>query len=553
MAVSEQHQQALPRGLMQSRPMLISDLIEYAARTHATREIVTRMGKDSIHRYTYADAAARTRQLANALTGAGFRGGDRIATLAMNTYRHFEVYYATSGIGAICHTLNPRLFEEQLVFIINDAGDRCVFVDPQFVPLAERIAPRLTTVQRWVILADEAEMPATSLPNALSYERFISGVSGHFDWPSFDENTASSLCYTSGTTGNPKGVLYSHRSTVLHAFAIAMPDVVGIAARDVIQVLVPMFHVNAWCIVYAAPMCGAKLVFMGADLSPQSTHDAMESERCTISAGVPTLWLGLLDYLERTKKSISTTRTFTVGGSAAPRSMIEAFMSRHQARVVHCWGMTELSPLGSVAALQPEMEDWPLDRKLDVLTLQGRPVYGVDLKITDDAGHELPHDGRAAGHLKARGLWVASAYYNGAGTDLFDADGWFDSGDIATIDARGYIKLTDRAKDVIKSGGEWISSIEIENQAVGHPAVAQAAVIGVAHPKWNERPLLVVVKKPGASVDREALLDHLQDKIAKWWLPDDVVFVDQLPINGTGKIAKVLLRQQFANHKLPTA
>ena len=540
-------------GLMQQQPLLISDLLEYAARAHAEREVVTRLPDGAMHRYTYADAAARTRRLANALTRLQVGDGDRVGTLAMNTFRHFEAYYAISGIGAVCHTLNPRLFPEQLVFIINDAEDTCLFVDPQFIPLAEKLAPQLASVKTWVILCAAAGMPATSLPGAISYESLIEPEDDHHPWPRFDENRASALCYTSGTTGNPKGVLYSHRSTVLHAFAISVPDVVGIASRDVIQVLVPMFHVNAWCIVYAAPMCGAKLVFMGADLSPPAIHDVMEAERCTISAGVPTLWLGLLNYVEQTKKPITTTRTFTVGGSAAPRSMIEAFMTRHQARVVHCWGMTELSPLGSVGALLPEMDEWPLERQLDVLTLQGRSVYGVELKIDDDEGRELPHDGKSAGHLKARGLWVASAYYKGAGASSFDPDGWFDSGDIATIDARGYVKLTDRAKDLIKSGGEWISSIEIENHAVGHSSVAEAAVIGVAHPKWDERPLLVVVKKPGAVVDRDALLAHLQGRIAKWWMPDDVVFVDELPHTGTGKIAKNLLREKLFGYRLPTA
>ena len=539
------------RGLIQDHPLLISDLIEYAARAHAQREVVTRMPDGSYHRSNYAEVATRARRLAAALQTLGVQDGERVGTLAMNSFRHLEVYYAASGIGAVCHTLNPRLFAEQLVFIANDAQDCCMFVDLQFVALAEKLAPQLPAVRDWIMLCASDAMPTTTLPGAISYEALLSAADPLRAWPRLDENQASALCYTSGTTGNPKGVLYSHRSTVLHAFAVSLADVLGLASRDVIQVLVPMFHVNAWNIVYAAPLCGAKMVFMGGDLSSKAIHDTMEVERCTISAGVPTLWMGLLNYLQETKQGVSTVHTFTIGGSAAPRSMVETLMTRYKARVVHCWGMTELSPLGSVAALQSDMEDWPLEQRLDVLTMQGRSVYGVELKVTDDAGLELPRDGKSAGHLKARGLWVASAYYKGAGADAFDTDGWFDSGDIATIDTRGYVKLTDRAKDLIKSGGEWISSIEIENHAVGHPAVALAAVIGVPHPKWDERPLLVVVRKPGADVQRQDLLDHLEGKLATWWMPDDVVFVEQLPMTGTGKVAKNLLRQQLADYRLP--
>ncbi len=540
-------------GLMMKMPLMISSLIRHADRYHGDTEIVSRLTEGGIHRYTYSDAHRRARQLANALTALGVRPSDRIATLAWNTHRHLELYYGISGIGAICHTINPRLFPEQISYIINHAEDAYVFLDLTFVPLAEKVAPLCRTVKGYVVMTDRAHMPPqTSLPNVVCYEELVNGHSDDLEWPELDENTASSLCYTSGTTGNPKGVLYSHRSTLLHAYASALPDTLGLSANDAILPVVPMFHVNAWGLPYAAPLVGAKFVFPGPGLDGASLYELYENEKVTFTAGVPTVWLGLLQYVREKKLKFSTLKRLIVGGSACPPAIIRAFQDEYGVRVVHAWGMTEMSPLGTVNASKQKQGAWAPEQKFALQAKQGRPVCGVELKIVDSEGKELPRDGKAFGDLLVRGPWVTNGYFKGEGGSPL-RDGWFPTGDVATLDPDGYIQITDRSKDVIKSGGEWISSIELENIAVGHPAVAEAAVISARHPKWDERPLLLVVKKPGANVSREELLKFYEGKIAKWWLPDDVVFVDSLPHTATGKLLKTKLRDDFRDYKLPTA
>ncbi len=540
------------RGLMQDRPLLISSLIEYAAQYHGSTEIVSRTVEGPIHRYDYAEARRRSMRLANALAALGIRAGDRVGTLAWNGYRHFELYFAVSGSGAVLHTINPRLFPEQIAYIANHAEDRYLFVDLTFVPLLEDLAAELTSVEGIVVMTDQAHMPETALENAICYERLMAEAVDGFEWPEFDENTASSLCYTSGTTGNPKGVLYSHRSTVLHSYAACMRDVVGLGADDVVMPVVPMFHANSWGIAYAAPMSGAKLVLPGARMDGESIHELLVSERVTVSAGVPTVWLMLLQYLRDSGKDLPDFKRCVIGGSAAPRSMILAFETEYDTTVLHAWGMTEMSPLGTVGTMTPALRALPYEDQLDYKEKQGRGVYGVEMKIVDDDGNELARDGEAFGHLMVRGPWIAQGYFKDEGGGILDGDDWFDTGDVATLDASGFMHITDRAKDVIKSGGEWISSIDLENLAVGHPAVAEAAVIGVAHPKWDERPLLVVVRAPGAEIEGSEILDFMEGKIAKWWMPDDVVFVDELPHTATGKIQKVTLREMFQDHRLPT-
>ena len=540
------------RGLMQDRPLLISSLIEYAAQYHGSTEIVSRTVEGPIHRYDYAEARRRSMRLANALAALGIRAGDRVGTLAWNGYRHFELYFAVSGSGAVLHTINPRLFPEQIAYIANHAEDRYLFVDLTFVPLLEDLAAELTSVEGIVVMTDQAHMPETALENAICYERLMAEAVDGFEWPEFDENTASSLCYTSGTTGNPKGVLYSHRSTVLHSYAACMRDVVGLGADDVVMPVVPMFHANSWGIAYAAPMSGAKLVLPGARMDGESIHELLVSERVTVSAGVPTVWLMLLQYLRDSGKDLPDFKRCVIGGSAAPRSMILAFETEYDTTVLHAWGMTEMSPLGTVGTMTPALRALPYEDQLDYKEKQGRGVYGVEMKIVDDDGNELARDGEAFGHLMVRGPWIAQGYFKDEGGGILDGDDWFDTGDVATLDASGFMHITDRAKDVIKSGGEWISSIDLENLAVGHPAVAEAAVIGVAHPKWDERPLLVVVRAPGAEIEGSEILDFMEGKIAKWWMPDDVVFVDELPHTATGKIQKVTLREMFQDYRLPT-
>ena len=538
-------------GQMMDLPLNISTLIRHADRYHGDTEIVSRMIEGGIHRYTYRDAHRRARQLANALHALGVKPGDRVGTLAWNGYRHFEIYYATSGSGAVCHTINPRLFPEQLTYIVNHSEDTYVFFDLTFLPLVEKLAPLCNAVRGWVAMTDKAHMPESTL-DLLCYEDLLNSHSDRFEWPELDERCASSLCYTSGTTGNPKGVLYSHRSTILHAYGECLPDALGLSALDVVLPVVPMFHVNAWGLPYTAPMCGAKLVFPGAQLDGASLMELFESEKVTCSAGVPTIWLGLLNHVKSNGLRFSTLKRTVIGGSACPPAMIRTFEDEFGVRVLHAWGMTEMSPLGTVSTLKSRHAEWSHEDRLSLLNKQGRVVYGVDLRIVDDEGKELPRDGKAFGDLHVRGPWVCRDYFKGEGGDPL-VDGWFPTGDVATLDRDGFVQITDRSKDVIKSGGEWISSIDLENTAMAHPAVAEAAVFGVTHPKWDERPLLVVVRRPGAEVSREELLKFFEGRVAKWWIPDDVVFVESLPHTATGKLSKTRLREDFRGYKLPTA
>ena len=538
-------------GLMQSQPLLISNIIEHAARHHADTEIVSRTVEGNIHRYSYADANRRAKRVANALRALGVGFGDRVGTLAWNGYRHFELYYGISGIGAVMHTINPRLFPDQIAWIANHAEDRVLFFDLTFLPLVEGVAAKLTSCKALVLMTDRAHMPKeTRLQGLLCYEDLLDAASDEFVWPSFDENTASSLCYTSGTTGNPKGALYSHRSTVLHAYGSALPDSLNCSARDCILPVVPMFHVNSWGLAYSCPLVGAKLVLPGPHLDGKSVFELFESEKVTMSAGVPTVWQGLLGHMKQNGLRFSTLRSTVIGGSSCPPAMIRTFQDDYGVKVLHAWGMTELSPLGTVCNLKTKHVALSAEEQFKVEVTQGRVVYGIDMKIVGADGNELPWDGKAFGDLLVKGPWVVREYFKGEGGDPL-VDGWFPTGDVATISADGYMTITDRSKDVIKSGGEWISSIDLENIAVAHPAVQQAAVIGVAHPKWDERPLLVVVRKPGAEVTREELLKFFEGKIAKWWMPDDVAFVDAIPLGATGKMLKTRLREQFAGYKLP--
>jgi fatty-acyl-CoA synthase len=545
-------------GLMMDQPLLISSLLMHAERHHGDQQIVSRRVEGDVHRYTYRDLARRSRRMANALASLGVTLGDRVATLAWNGYRHMELYYAASGSGAVLHTLNPRLHPDQVVWIADHAEDQVLCFDLTFLPLVEAVATRVKTVKAFVLMTDRAHMPASSkVPNLLCYEDLLEAGSERFDWPSFDENTASSLCYTSGTTGNPKGALYSHRSTVLHTYAAALPDSLNCSARDVILPVVPMFHVNAWGLPYVGCMVGAKLVFPGPFLDGRSLHELFEAEGVTVSAGVPTVWQGLLAHVEAHGLRFSTMRRTVIGGSACPPAMMRAFQERYDVQVLHAWGMTEMSPLGTACTLKPRHLTLPREEQTTIQAKQGRAVFGVDMKIVDASGKELPWDGKASGELLVRGPWIIGSYFKGEGGDPLVEDaagrGWFPTGDVSTIDADGFMQITDRAKDVIKSGGEWIGSIDIENIAMAHPAVAMAACIAAKHPKWDERPLLIVMKKPGAEVTKEELLGFFEGKIARWWTPDDVVFVDGIPLGATGKMQKNKLREQFAGYRLPTA
>lgn len=537
-------------GQMMHMPLLTSTLLVHAERHHADQQIVSRRVEGDIHRYTYADLAKRTRQLAKAVAALGVANGERVATLAWNGYRHMELYYAVSGSGRVLNTINPRLHADQVTFIADHAENQVLFFDMTFLPLVESIASRVKTVRHFVALIDKDKMPeSTSIPNLLCYEDLIAGQNDQFTWPVLDEQEAATLCYTSGTTGNPKGVLYSHRSTLLHTFAAALPDSLNCSASDVILPVVPMFHVNAWGLPYAACMTGAKLVFPGAGLDGKSLYDLFEAEGVTMAAGVPTVWQGLLNHVQANKLQFSTVRRTVIGGSACPPAMVRTFEEDYNVHVIHAWGMTELSPLGTVCAFKGKHMGQTPEQRQAVQAKQGRAVFGVDMKIIDPEGKELPHDGQHAGDLLVRGHWVVSRYFKEEGEGHLQ-DGWFPTGDVAKIDADGYMQITDRSKDVIKSGGEWIGSIDLENIAMAHPAVAMAACIAAFHPKWDERPLLVVMKKPGMEVSREELLAFYDGKIAKWWTPDDVVFVETIPLGATGKMLKHRLREEYKHYKL---
>jgi 3-(methylthio)propionyl---CoA ligase len=538
-------------GLMQDQPLLISSLIEFASRHHHDGEIVSRRVEGDLHRYTYRDAARRSRQVANAIEKVGLAFSDRVATLAWNGYRHFELYFGITGSGRVVHTINPRLAPDQVAWIANHAEDQALCFDITFLPIVKAVWSKCTTVKHWIALCDADALPAdTGIPGLRSYEAWIGGESDVYDWPQFDEKSAAALCYTSGTTGNPKGALYSHRSTILHAYGGALPDALDLSARDSVLPVVPMFHVNAWGIPYGAALTGAKLVFPGAALDGKSVYELLEAERVTMAAGVPTVWLGLLNHMAEHKLRFSTLQRTVIGGSACPPAMIRAFKDQYSVTVLHAWGMTEMSPLGTVCNLKGKHQDLPPDQQMDVLVKQGRAVFGVEMRIVDPEGKELPWDGKVSGDLHVKGPWIISSYFKGEGGDPL-VDGWFPTGDVASIDPDGFLQITDRSKDVIKSGGEWISSIDVENIAMAHPAVAMAACIAVAHPKWDERPLLVVMRKPGTPATREEILAFFDGKVAKWQIPDDVVFVDSIPLGATGKMQKNKLRDLFRDHRLP--
>jgi fatty-acyl-CoA synthase len=538
-------------GLMQDWPLLCHRIIEHAAAIHGNQEVVTRSVEGPIVRTTYKQIHERALKVSQALDRAGIELGDRIATIAWNTARHLECWYGIMGIGAICHTVNPRLFPEQIAWIVNHAQDRIVITDITFVPVLEQIAAKMPSVERYVVLTDRAHMPETKLKNAIPYEEWIGESDGDFAWKTFDENTAAAMCYTSGTTGDPKGVLYSHRSNVIHSLMANSKDALGASASDTMLPVVPLFHANSWGIAFSAPSMGTKLVMPGPKLDGASVYELLDTENVTCTAGVPTVWLMLLNYMAQNNLKLPHLKFVVCGGSAMPRSMIKAFVDMG-VEVRHAWGMTEMSPLGTLGALKPPFSKQTGEERLDVLQLQGYPPFGVQMKITDDAGKELPWDGQTFGRLKVSGPAVSKAYFR-VDSNILDEDGFFDTGDVATIDEHGYMRITDRSKDVIKSGGEWISSIDLENLAVAHPAVAEAAVIGVHHPKWDERPLLIVQLKQGQEASREDILKFMEGKIAKWWMPDDVAFVDGIPHTATGKILKTALRDQFKSYSFPNA
>lgn len=538
---------------MQTSPLLVNEILDHANIYHPDVEIVSRLVNGAIHRETYADAHLRARKMSQALQSLGLGKGDVVATLAWNNHRHFESWYAIAGIGAVYHTLNPRLFADQLVYIINHAEDRFIFTDLTFVPILEAIREKLETVKGVIIFCDEDEMPETTLENVHCYEALINAHDGDFSWVGVDENDACGICYTSGTTGNPKGVVYSHRSNVLHSLVAVGQDVMGVSSQSVVMLVVPMFHANAWGLVFTCPMVGAPMVNPGPQMDGASIFGLLDGEKVSFTAAVPTVWLMLLQHLEENNLKLPYLDTVVIGGSAAPRMMIEKFEADYGVTVNHAWGMTEMSPLGTMGTLKGSMKDLSFEEKIAIKLKQGRPPYLVQMKITDDGGNELPRDGKTFGHLKVKGPFVIESYMKGEGGEVLDPEGFFDTGDVATLDREGFMQITDRSKDVVKSGGEWISSIELENVAVGHPDIVEAAVIGVPHPKWDERPILIVVKKDGAGLSSEDVLGFMEGKIAKWWMPDDVVFVEEIPHTATGKIQKLALREQFKDYVLPAA
>ena len=539
-------------GLMQQQSLLISSLIEFANRHHGDGEVVSRRVEGDVHRYTWADVANRSRQMANALDGLKLAQGARVATLAWNGYRHLELYFGVSGSGRVLHTLNPRLHPDQVIWIANHAEDEILCFDMTFLPLVQAVHAKCTTIKHWVAMCDQDKLPADSgIPNLTSYESLIAAQSTQFEWPELDENTASSMCYTSGTTGNPKAALYSHRSTLLHAYAAALPDVMCISARDAILPVVPMFHVNAWGIPYSAAMTGAKLVFPGPALDGKSIYELIEAEKVTFAAGVPTVWQMLLSHMKPNALTFSSLKRTVIGGSACPPAMIDAFRELYGVDVLHAWDMTEMSPLGTLCTLKNKHLHLSEEAQMKLRLKQGRAIFGVDMKIVNEAGESLPHDGKTYGDLLVKGPWIIRDYYKQDGLSPL-VDGWFPTGDVATIDEDGFMQITDRSKDVIKSGGEWISSIDIENIAMAHPDIMMAACIGMPHPKWDERPVVCVVKKPGANLSGPELLKFYEGKTAKWQIPDDVIFVEAIPLGATGKMLKTKLRTQLADYKLPS-
>jgi len=546
-----------PSGNMMTQPLIISDLLEYAAAHHGQQEIISRRLEGDIHRYNYREALQRSKQLAVALQQLGVQPGDRIATLAWNTYRHFECYYGISGIGAICHTVNPRLYREQIEYIINHAEDSYVLLDACFAQLLEPIAAQLPSVKGFILLIDEDQMPSTTLPNVSCYETLINqpdvtAAVQQFNWPRVAQDAAACLCYTSGTTGNPKGVLYSHGSTVLHAYASRNPDALNISADSVVMPVVPMYHVCAWGMPYIAPMAGATLVLPGEGMDGKSLHQLIELADIDLMLGVPTVWLGLIDYLKRNQLRMDSVKTVGVGGSASPRSLVETLDKEYGVYLLPIWGMTETSPLATLGAPTKAMQTMSDDERYRLQTTAGKPMFGIELEIFDDNDQPVAHDGESRGYLRVRGPWVLTAYFKNEKPDSFfidhNGDQWFDTGDIAVIDRNSYLQIVDRAKDVVKSGGEWISSIDLENAAVGHEQVNEACVIGVKHPKWDERPLLFIVKHENSNVSKEDIYQYLETKVAKWWLPDDIIFVEELPHTATGKLQKRTLRDQYVNY-----
>ena len=553
LAVLQLGKESAMKGLMQDWPLLVHTIIDHAAINHGEAEVVSQTVEGPTHRTNYAEINVRSRKLASALKRRGYGFGDVIGTMAWNGYRHIEAWYAIAGLGAIYHTLNPRLFAEQLDYIVNHGEDRLIFVDLTFVPIIEKLRSKFTKVRNIVIMTDRAHMPGTSIENALCYEELLAEGSDDFSWPRFDENTACGLCYTSGTTGNPKGVLYSHRSNVLHAMMVNFADAMSLKSIDTVLPVVPMFHANAWALTFAVPMVGAKMVMPGANLDGESIYNLLNEEKVTFTAAVPTIWLMLLQHLEKSGGELPNLERVIIGGAACPPAVMEAFENIYDVTVIHAWGMTEMSPLGTMATMKAGMETLSEEDVWAIKLKQGRTPYTVETKVIDDDGKEQPRDGETSGRLVVRGPAVSREYYKGEGGRILDQEGWFDTGDVGTMDGHGFFQITDRAKDVIKSGGEWISSIDLENVAVGQEAVAEAAVIGIAHPKWDERPLLVIVLKPGAKATKEDILGYLEGKIAKWWMPDDVAFVDEIPHSATGKIDKVGLRRKFEGYVLPTA